>query len=126
MELADERTLAGADSAAARPPAPDGPTFVLWLNAVREDCPLPAGGTRLLDALTARGIACRLASRAWRDPALAGEPLLVAVGSLDGPLEIVHNGALVSVGVAHLWVQPGDEVVIGQLAYLRQRFPFFR
>jgi hypothetical protein len=67
----------------------------------------------------------RLATRAWRDPALKGESLLVGVGGLDGPLEIVHNGALPALGVAHLRVLPGDEVVIGQPPYLQQRFAFF-
>jgi len=109
-----------------RPQPPASASFALWLNAVRLHCPLPAPGARLLAALAALGIAYRLATRRWRDPALHGEPLLVAVGSLDGPLEIVHNGALPAVGVAHIWVRPGDEVVIGQPAYLRQRFTFFR
>jgi hypothetical protein len=99
---------------------------VLWLNATRHDCPLPAGGARLLDALAAQRIAYRLTTRPWRDPALAGEPLLIAVGALTAPLEIVHNGALPAVGVAHLRIQPGDEVIIGQPAYLRRRFAFFR
>ncbi|HEY7067656.1 MAG TPA: hypothetical protein VII06_39735 [Chloroflexota bacterium] len=110
-------------SSAKPPPAP---TFSLWLNAARQECPVPAGGALLLTLLDAAGIAYRLATRAWRDPALAGEPLLVAVGALDGPLEIVHNGALPDVGVAHLRVRPGDEVVVGQPDYLRTRFPFFR
>ncbi|HLH26347.1 MAG TPA: hypothetical protein VK066_27825 [Chloroflexota bacterium] len=126
------RPLAAHDRAQRARPASGGggsrgcPAFTLWLNAARQDCALPAAGAPLLDALAAHGLACRLATRAWRDPALAGEPLLVAVGPLDGPLEIVHNGALAAVGVAHLWVRPGDEVVIGQPAYLRQRFAFFR
>lgn len=87
---------------------------------------MPSAGALLLAALAARGIAYRLAARRWRDPTLAGEPLLVAVGCLDGPLEIVHNGGLPAAGVAHLWVRPGDEVVVGQPTYLRQRFAFFR
>jgi hypothetical protein len=126
VQRADRRTCAAAGSAPRRQAAQDGAAFALWLNAVRLDCSVPADGARLLEALAAQGIAYRLATRIWRDPALAGEPLLVAVGSLDGPLEIVRNGALASVGVAHLWVRPGDEVVIGQPAYLRQRFAFFR
>ena len=115
-----------AASSDAPLPGAAGSTFALWLNTDRLELPLPSEGALLLDALTAGGMSIRLARRAWRDPALAGEPLLVGVGTLDGPLEIVHNGALAAVGVAHLRVLPGDAVVIGQPAYLRQRFAFFR
>jgi hypothetical protein len=100
--------------------------LVCWLNAERHELALPAPEARLLDVLAAHGIPYRLHARRWRDPALGCEPLLVAVGGLDAPLEIVHNGQLAPVGVARLRVRPGDEVVIGQPAYLRQRFPFFR
>jgi hypothetical protein len=102
------------------------PAFTLWLNGAQQDCPVPSGGALLLDAFAELGVAYRLAVRQWRDPALTGESLLVAVGALAAPLEIVHNGALPAVGVAHLWVRPGDEVVIGQPAYLRRRFTFYR
>ena len=127
MVGAQESVAAAPDAIAATPwPAPAGLTFALWLNAARHDCPVPAGGAPLLGALGAHGITYQLATRPWRDSALAGEPLLVAVGSLNGPLEIVHNGVLAEVGVAHLSVRPGDEVVIGQPVYLRRRFAFFR
>ena len=101
-------------------------SLVLWLDDRRQECPLPAEGALLLDVLAASGITCELAARAWRDPALGTEPLLVRVDGLAGPLEIVHNGLLADVGVAHLRVRPGDEVVIGQPAYLQRRFAFFR
>jgi len=68
----------------------------------------------------------RLQRRAWQDAALDEEPLLVAVGELEGPLEIVRNGRLAAVGVARLRVRAGDEVVIGQPEYLRRRFSFYR
>jgi hypothetical protein len=100
--------------------------LVCWLNAERHELALPAPEVHLLDVLAAHGIPYRLRARRWRDPALGREPLLVAVGGLGEPLEIVHNGELAPVGVARLRVRPGDEVVIGQPAYLRQRFPFFR
>src|SRR5438105_274968 len=58
-------------------PAPAAPAFTLRLNAARQDCPVPAGGALLLDVLAANGITYRLATRAWRDPAFVGEPLLV-------------------------------------------------
>jgi hypothetical protein len=103
-----------------------GPVVVVWLDDERHECPLPAADASLLDALAAGGLAYELAARAWADPALGAEPLLVRAGHLTAPLEIVHNGALATVGIAHLRVQPGDEVVIGRPAYLRQRFPFFR
>ena len=101
-------------------------SLTLWLDDRRRDCAVPADGAPLLDVLAAAGITCELAARAWRDPALGTEPLLVGVGGLAGPLEIVHNGRLAAIGVAHLRVRPGDEVIIGQPAYLSQRFAFFR
>jgi hypothetical protein len=52
--------------------------------------------------------------------------LLVAVGGLEEPLEIVRNGQLAGVSVARMRVRPGDEVVIGQPDYLRRRFAFLR
>lgn len=100
--------------------------LTLWLNDQRHECTLPAEGAPLLDALAICGIRYELAARAWQEPALGAEPLLVGVGELVGPLEIVRNGRLADVGVAHLRVKPGDEVVIGQPAYLQQRFAFFR
>ena len=100
--------------------------LVLWLDDQRQECALPAEGAPLLDVLAACGIRYELTARAWRDPALGAEPLLVRVAGLAGPLEIVYNGRLADVGVAHLRVRPGDEVVIGQPAYLQQRFAFFR
>jgi hypothetical protein len=99
--------------------------IVFWLNAERREVAVAASSALLLELLAASGIPYRLQVRAWQDAALADEPLLVAVGELAGPLEIVHNGQLAPVGVAHLRVRPGDEVVIGQPAYLRRRFAFF-
>jgi hypothetical protein len=101
-------------------------SLVLWLDDQRHECALPAEGAPLLDVLAACGISFELAARAWQHPALGAEPLLVGIGGLRGPLEIVHNGRLAEVGVAHLRVRPGDEVVIGQPAYLQSRFAFFR
>jgi hypothetical protein len=75
--------------------------------------------------LDAHGIPYALRTRAWADPALGTEPLLMAVGDLRAPLEIVHNAQLAAAGVAHLCVRSGDTVVIGGPAYLRQQFPFF-
>ena len=66
----------------------------------------------LLALLDAADVVYRLNSRHWQDPALAGEPVLESVDDLGGPLEIVVNGRLAEVGVAHLWVAPGDEVVV--------------
>ncbi len=99
---------------------------MLWLNDERCPVAVPAGGLPLLDILGAAGLPFRLRRRTWDDPALGSEPLLEAVGALAGPLEIVLNGRLAACGVAQLRVAPGDEVVIGQPAYLRQRFAFFR
>ncbi len=104
--------------------------LVLWLNEARHELALAPGratdGVHLLDVLAAHGIAHELRARAWRDASLGAEPLLVRVGPLAGSLEVVVNGHLAPIGVAHLRVRPGDEVVIGELAYLRRRFEFFR
>jgi len=99
---------------------------VLWLNGERRLVAVAAAELGLLDLLAAAGLPYRLQRRAWRDLALAGEPLLEAVGALEGPLEIVVNGGLAAASATRLRLRPGDEVVIGQPAYLRQRFPFFR
>jgi hypothetical protein len=107
---------------------------VLWLNAERHVLALPGASERrrpavpplLLEVLRAHGIPYVLRTRTWHDPALGAEPLLTRVAHLAGPLEIVVNGQLAAVGVAHLRVQASDEVVIGQPHYLQQRFAFFR
>jgi hypothetical protein len=99
--------------------------IVLWLNAERHELAIATDAVGLLDLLAASGIAYRLRRRAWQDPALADAPLLDAVGDLAGPLEIVLNGRLATVGVARIRLAPGDEVVVGQPAHLRQRFAFF-
>jgi hypothetical protein len=103
-----------------------GQPLRLWLNDRRQDCALGAASAPLLDVLAAHGIAYELTARTWDNSALGTQPLLVSAGGLAGPLEIVHNGELAAVGVARLRVRPGDEVVIGQPAYLRQRYTFFR
>lgn len=108
--------------------------MVLWLNAERHVLALsgtcqgrrPAVPPLLLEVLRAHGIPYVLRTRTWHDPALGTEPLLTRVAHLAGPLEIVVNGQLAAVGVAHLRVQASDEVVIGQPHYLQQRFAFFR
>jgi hypothetical protein len=105
--------------------APDA-RIVLWLNHARRELTLPSPRPLLFEVLAAHGISYRLHARTWADPALGTEPLLVAAGGLAGPLELVHNGQLATVGVAHLRVQAGDEIVIGEASYLRERFPFFR
>ncbi|MBX5489850.1 MAG: hypothetical protein IRZ14_01740 [Chloroflexi bacterium] len=102
----------------------DGPV-VLWLNARREVLGVPAPRLGLLALLAAHGLPYTLRYRPWSDPTLRGEPLLVAVADLGEPLEIVVNGTLAACGVVHLTVMAGDEVVIGQPWYLRQRFPFY-
>jgi hypothetical protein len=106
-------------------PEPGAASVVLWLEDQRRELPL-AAAAGLLDLLRAAGIPYRLRRRVWQDPALGDEALLEAVGALHGPLEIVHNGQLAPRGVAHLRIAPGDEVVIGRPAHLRQRFVFFR
>lgn len=80
----------------------------------------------LLEVLERAALPCRLYARPWSDPALGSELLLTGVGPLTGPLEIVVNGVLATEGVEHLLARPGDEIVIGQPEYLRQRFAFFR
>jgi hypothetical protein len=105
---------------------PEPSPAILWLNDERCHVAVPASGLPLLDVLAAAGLPFRLRRRAWNDPALGSEPLLEAVGALGGPLEIVLNGRLAACSVAQVRVGPGDEVVIGQPAYLRQRFAFFR
>ena len=102
------------------------PLVVIWLNEARHECAAPADAAPLLSVLGALGIPYRLRTGTWRDPALAAEPLLERAGALDGALEIVHNGRLATVGIVHLRVRAGDEVVIGQSNYLRHRFAFFR
>ena len=99
---------------------------MLWLDGARRELALPSPTPLLLEVLAAHGIAYQLQRRPWQDGALGDEPLLVAVAELAAPLEIVHNGRLAAVGVAHLRVRPGDEVVIGQPRYLRERFAWFR
>jgi hypothetical protein len=106
------------------PVPPEPQTATLWLNARRRAVPL-GESLSLLALLDAAGVSYRLHARRWRDPALAGERLLESVDDLAAPLEIVVNGRLAKVGVAHLSVAPGDEVVIGQPDYLRARFSFF-
>lgn len=100
--------------------------LVLWLNARRRTLVLAAPEMPLLGVLRAHGLPYTLRFRPWRDPALRGAPLLTAVAELTGPLEIVVNGALAAGAVTELVVHAGDEVVIGQPWYLRQRFAFFR
>lgn len=100
--------------------------LVLWLNARRLPLALAAPEMPLLGVLRAHGLPYTLRFRPWRDPALRGAPLLTAVAELTGPLEIVVNGALAAGAVTELVVHAGDEVVIGQPWYLRQRFAFFR
>ncbi|HLI28526.1 MAG TPA: hypothetical protein VKZ60_15750 [Chloroflexota bacterium] len=100
--------------------------LVLWLNARRLTLALEAPRMPLLAVLRAHGLPYTLRFRPWRDPALRGAPLLTAVAELTGPLEIVVNGALAAGAVTELVVHAGDEVVIGQPWYLRQRFAFFR
>ena len=97
-----------------------------WLNARRLPLALAAPEMPLLGVLRAHGLPYTLRFRPWRDPALRGAPLLTAVAELTGPLEIVVNGALAAGAVTELVVHAGDEVVIGQPWYLRQRFAFFR
>jgi hypothetical protein len=107
----------------------DGPPqvpVVVWLNAERRTVRISAATVGLLDLLAASGIRYGLRTRDWQDRSLGAEPLLDWAGGLAGALEIVINGRLATAGVAHLRVAPGDEVVIGQPAYLRERFPFFR
>ena len=100
-------------------------TVLLWLNEERHVLALEAD-VPLLALLARHAIRHRLRRRAWGDPLVGDEPLLEAVGALEGPLEVVLNGQLAAVGVACLRVRPGDEVVIGQPDYLRGRFRFFR
>jgi hypothetical protein len=100
-------------------------SLVLWLEGTHHALALPAPQPRLLAVLDAHGIPYAFRARAWADPALGAEPLLEAVGGLGAPLEIVHNGQLAAVGVAHLRVRAGDTVVIGGPACLRQHFPVF-
>jgi hypothetical protein len=107
-------------------PSRSNGSVVLWLNDARQELGLPTAHPLLLEVLDAHGIAYRLHARTWDDPALGDEPLLVAAGGLFEPLEVLHNGQLAAVGVAHLRVRAGDEIVIGEADYLRERFPFFR
>jgi len=100
--------------------------IVLWLNAERHEVTITADVVGLLALLATSGIAYRLRTRPWQDPTLADEPLLDAVGDLAGPLEIVLNGRLATVGVARIRLAPGDEVVVGQPAHLRGRFSFYK
>jgi len=100
--------------------------MTLWLNERRLSLILPSDAPLLLDVLAAHGIAYALRARQWSDPALGAEPLLESIAGLAGPVEIVANDRLADLGIAHLRVKAGDEIVIGQPAYLRARFAWFR
>jgi hypothetical protein len=115
-----------AGPALAAPLATAQGPLVLWLNARQHTLALATPEMPLLAVLRAHGLPYTLRFRPWREPALRGAPLLTAVAELTGPLEIVVNGALAAGAVTELVVRAGDEVVIGQPWYLRQRFPFFR